>query len=674
MYGLQFNRIGEIELVSVVKRDGFLEEMNPSKISNAVIKAMKETKEGIDFDIAYRVVQDVVSIIEKEKAATVEAIQDLVEQSLMKYRPDVAKRYIIYREERAKIRKNGWEMTDLQRNILDHKYINDSESFAKWLDRVSGGNKAIRKRIANKQFLFGGRILSNRGLHKLGIKVTYSNCYVLPAPLDNLESIFGTASDMARTYSYGGGVGISLRNIRPRDAKVHNNAKSTSGAVSFMPLYSLTTETIGQKGRRGALMISIPNNHPDLEEFITVKSANGVIEGANISIEIYDDFMIAVEQGLQYLLSFTVEDTGEVIEKWVDARSLYEKIILNNYDWGDPGCLFWDRISNYHLMSADPTFHYDGTNPCLRGDSLVQTSEGEIAIEELVGKTPDVYCMDENGELTIKTASKVWKTKENAKVVKVVTGKGEIVCTPDHRILTTNRGWIEAKDLVKGDKIKGLNRQTQGHKWCSVGLSGGRYEKEHRFIMRHYENIEGKDVHHLDDNGFNNVKSNLEAISHSKHSKISNTGRKIEVNRDVNTGQFLEKEVKAKRKTQNLGKQVGVNWFVQEVVELEETFDVYDMTVPEVHNFIANGMVVHNCGEEPLPAGGSCLLGSNNLSEFVKKPFTDEAYFDFEDYAQAVQDAVVALNEVLDEGLPLHPLEIQRKTVEELRQIGLKIS
>jgi ribonucleoside-diphosphate reductase alpha chain len=63
---------------------------------------------------------------------------------------------------------------------------------------------------------------------------------------------------MARTYAVGGGVGISLGNISPRGAEVNNNARTTTGAVSFMPLYSLTTETIGQEGRRGALMLSIP--------------------------------------------------------------------------------------------------------------------------------------------------------------------------------------------------------------------------------------------------------------------------------------------------------------------------------------------------------------------------------------------------------------------------------
>ena len=89
-------------------------------------------------------------------------------------------------------------------DIWHKKYQHDDESFDEWLDRVSAGDADIKEEIEAKRFLFGGRILANRGLHKEGVKVTYSNCYVLPAPEDNIESIYDTASKLARTFSYGG--------------------------------------------------------------------------------------------------------------------------------------------------------------------------------------------------------------------------------------------------------------------------------------------------------------------------------------------------------------------------------------------------------------------------------------------------------------------------------------
>ena len=181
-------------------------------------------------------------------------------------------------------------------DIWTKKYCNDGESFDQWLDRISGGNREIAAYIRQKKFLFGGRILSNRGLDEKGRKVTYSNCYVIEPPEDNIESIFDCAKKLARTYSYGGGCGVDISNLSPRGAKINNAAKETSGSVSFMELYSLVTALIGQNGRRGALMISIDCSHPDVEEFIDLKTDLDKVTKANISVRIHEDFMEAVEE------------------------------------------------------------------------------------------------------------------------------------------------------------------------------------------------------------------------------------------------------------------------------------------------------------------------------------------------------------------------------------------
>ena len=556
----------------------------------------------------------------------------------------------------------------LSLDIWNKKYRVDNETFEQWLDRVSGGTEEVKELIRAKKFLFGGRILASRGVKNR--RVTYSNCYVITPPEDNIESIFSTAAKLARTYSYGGGCGTDVSKLRPKNAVVHNAAKSTSGAVSFMDFYSYVTGLIGQSGRRGALMLSIDCNHPDIEEFINLKTKQGVCEKANISIKVSDEFMQAAIDDRDWVTEFTSPETG-TITKTFRARYLLKLLAKRNWEWAEPGLLYWDRITGYNMLDNDERFSYAGVNPCLTGDSLIQTVEGEIPIKDLVGSTPFVYCMDSDGNLTIRKAIKVWKTRENAQLVEVIAGKGRLICTPDHRIFTTNRGWVEAANLQKGDKIKGLNRQTTGHKYCSIGLSGTKYEKEHRFIARHFYDIEDMDVHHINDNGFDNRLSNLEVITHEEHSKLSNTGRVIEVNRDETTGRYLPKEEHIGRTCRNLGKEVGINWYVQEVRTLDYTEDVYDMTVEDTHNFIANGFVVHNCAEEPLPAGGSCLLGSINLSEFVLDPFTDKARVDFDALEEAVAVAVLGLNQVLNEGMMLHPLEEQRESVKNWRQIGL---
>ena len=335
-----------------------------------------------------------------------------------------------------------WEMDELQQSIWTNKYQYNNESFDEWINRVSGGNEKIGQLIRDRKFLFAGRILANRGLPKDGINVTYSNCYVLQPPQDNIESIFDTAKYIARTFSYGGGVGIDISNLRPKGAKVHNAAKTTTGAVSFMDLYSMATGLIGQKGRRGALMISMDVNHPDIEDFIDIKTDLDRVTKANISVRINDEFMKAVLNKTMYECKFIVDSGREVITKEVDAHKLFMKLITNNWDFAEPGILFWDNIENNHLLSADKEFKYAGVNPC---------------------------------------------------------------------------------------------------------------------------------------------------------------------------------------------------------------------------------------AEEPLPAGGSCLLGSINLSEFVTDPFSADAIFDNEKFKECVRDCVVGLNEVLEEGLPLHPLQQQKESVSKYRQIGLGV-
>ena len=327
-------------------------------------------------------------------------------------------------------------------DIWTKKYAFEGENFDSWITRVSGGNKEIAQYMKEKKFLFGGRILSNRGLDKLGRKVTYSNCYVIEPPKDEIESIFDCAKKLARTYSYGGGCGVDISQLSPKGAKINNAAKETSGAVSFMELYSLVTALIGQNGRRGALMISMDCSHPDILEFIELKTDLEKVTKANVSVRIYKDFMEAVKKGTDYILSYEREATGEVIKKRVPARALFKKITDTSWDYAEPGVLFWDRISNWNLLSNTEEFSYAGVNPC---------------------------------------------------------------------------------------------------------------------------------------------------------------------------------------------------------------------------------------AEEPLPAGGSCLLGSINLSEFVRNPFSERADFDFEELKKCVTASVYALNEVLEEGLPLHPLPEQRESVEKWRQIGLGI-
>ena len=324
----------------IIKRNGKKEIFDGSKIVNAVMRAAIDA--GRDKYMAERIATGVAHKLNDKfeninEAITVEEIQDMVEEALMQLDYyAVAKAYILYREKRTEVRNKPWEMDELQKNILTGKYLQPGETFDQWMKRISSGDEELEKLIRQKKFLFAGRILANRGLQHKGTKVTFSNCYVVTPPSDSIEGIYEAAYKLARTFSYGGGIGVNIGKLRPKDSVVHNAAKTTSGAVSFMELFNMTTSIIGQNGRRGALMISMPIDHPDVEEFIDIKKDLDKITKANISVMITDEFMRAVENKDQFMCTFKVEDYDQVITKIVDAEKLFRKLCENNWNMAEP--------------------------------------------------------------------------------------------------------------------------------------------------------------------------------------------------------------------------------------------------------------------------------------------------------------------------------------------------
>lgn len=256
-------------------------------------------------------------------------------------------------------------------DIWKKKYA-DGRTYHEWMYDVTGGDMQLAKLIESKKFLFGGRILANRNNASVTSKKTYSNCYVIAPPEDNLESIFNTAKKLARTFSYGGGCGIDLSKLSFKGAAIHNAAKSSSGVVSFMELYDKTTEIIGQNGRRGALMMSLASNHPDILEFIDVKRDLNKINNANLSVRVDDDFMIKArdtdEENYELIFNRSMYDSETKTEKDMSTKINPNALLmqLSRYNWenGEPGILFWDNIRRGGLLSNEPGFKYGGVNPC----------------------------------------------------------------------------------------------------------------------------------------------------------------------------------------------------------------------------------------------------------------------------------------------------------------------
>lgn len=296
----------------------------------------------------------------------------------------------------------SWANDEVAYSVFRAKYAkDDKESPAEFCRRVASiCDESIRYKVedmlATGTFFFGGRTMYLAG-RKQEVNAAGSNCYVVPIEDDTIEAIYEANKHMARIFSKGGGVGTDISILRPRNAKVNNAAKSSTGAVSFLDLFNETGNVISQHGRRGATMVSIDCSHPDIEELLDTKMKGDRLQSMNVSIKFTDEFMTAVDCDKPYTLKFDVKSTGEHIEKTIKAREFFKKFCECQWNWGDPGALFIDRFNEYNLLSGYDNFHILTTNPCaeLPLGAWGSCNLGSINLAKFVDRYDGEFCWDE---------------------------------------------------------------------------------------------------------------------------------------------------------------------------------------------------------------------------------------------------------------------------------------
>jgi ribonucleoside-diphosphate reductase alpha chain len=199
-----------------------------------------------------------------------------------------------------------------------------------------------------KYIIPGGSIL-------YGIGNTYSvsslgNCFVIGNNSDSYGGICTTDQELCQLFKRRSGVGHDISHLRPDKTPTTNAAGYGTGPVSFMERYSHTARETAQSGRRGAQMITIDINHPDIEQFITCKDDLSKITGANISVKITDEFMKAVEENTTFILKFPESGNQTQLEVW--AKPLWDKLIHQAWKSAEPGVLFWDKIKSESIPSC----------------------------------------------------------------------------------------------------------------------------------------------------------------------------------------------------------------------------------------------------------------------------------------------------------------------------------
>jgi ribonucleoside-diphosphate reductase alpha chain len=191
-----------------------------------------------------------------------------------------------------------------------------------------------------------------------------AGCFVLPVE-DSMESIYVTLRDVALIQKSGGGTGFSFSHLRPRGDYIRSTRGVSSGPVSFMRLYDYSTHVNRLGGTRaGANMGVLRHDHPDIHEFVNAKREPESLTSFNISVMVTDEFMRAVGRAEDIALRFplTSGDSPDCVRGKTNAAALFEEIVINAWETGDPGLLFYDRIN-----AANPTPQLgpiEATNPC----------------------------------------------------------------------------------------------------------------------------------------------------------------------------------------------------------------------------------------------------------------------------------------------------------------------
>jgi ribonucleoside-diphosphate reductase alpha chain len=387
--------------------------------------------------------------------------------------------------------------------------------------------------MINNRLIPGGRILANAKSYSK-IK-NYSNCFVVDIE-DSMENIYDTLKETALISKQGGGWGLNISKLRPKNDNLSIGGQS-SGPLSFMKIFNESGNVIMTGGsRRSAILIVLNVDHPDIEEFINCKKGdvNKAYQRMNISVGITDDFIIAVENDLDWNLVF-----DDKIYKTIKAKELYNKLVENAFNHNEPGILNLDTINKYN--NAYYAEKINSTNPCFTGDTLIAVAglKDPVTIKNLAEDNKEflIYSARKNNSSNKKRywkpeikKAKAFKTGYK-KIIELTLNNGDkIKCTSDHLLALNNGGYIEAEDSINKSLNFFFMYGGKNKKHLNINSFTNAHSKQHRMIYLYHNKVIPKNyiVHHL--NYENDCIQNLQCISKRDHDDMMRIERLKENN------------------------------------------------------------------------------------------------------------------------------------------------
>ena len=304
------------------------------------------------------------------------------------------------------------------------------------------------------------RIITPAGSGLTGIAnpfslTSLSNCFVVSLNNeDSYGSIVKVDEEFVQIAKRRGGVGLDLSSLRYSKALVTNAAGTSTGAVSFVSRYSNSLREVAQEGRRGAGMLSLSVNYPDVEKFIDLKLDKKAATGANLSVRVTDEFMQAVEcDGIHVLRYPTtlarISDGANSSEfrKKVPAKDIWNKMMKAAHECAEPGVLFWDRIIQESPADCYPDYQAESTNPCQPGYAPLLTPNGLTTMDN-VSIGDQIWSSEGWTTITNKVSTGI------KPVYKYQTSKSIFYGTKQHRIVE-NGIKIEVDNAKNIDLLRG---------------------------------------------------------------------------------------------------------------------------------------------------------------------------------------------------------------------------